>query len=99
MVVFEDSTGNYTRTIAKSGSGLTNVSNPRGITLANNGRIYVVDRGNNRIRVMRTMEPMFAHTVVIKFLMMSGVAVTNDGTFLLLTLVLIKFWCLMKREI
>ena len=81
LVVFEDFTGNYTRTIAKSGSGLTNVSNPRGITLANNGRIYVVDRGNNRIQVYEnngTHVRSYGSNQVFNDVW--GVAVTNDGT-------------------
>ena len=81
VVVFEDSTGNYKEPLQRVEVGRLDVSNPRGITLANNGRIYVVDRGNNRIQVYEnngTHVRSYGSNQV--FNNVWGVAVTNDGT-------------------
>jgi sugar lactone lactonase YvrE len=81
VVVFDDGRGRYTRTIAKNGTGTTRVSNPRGITLTDQGRIYVVDRGNERIQVYEnngTHVRSYGNAQIFNDVW--GVAVANDGS-------------------
>jgi tripartite motif-containing protein 71 len=50
VVAFDDRKGTFSKILVNGGSGYAQVSGPRGIALDSQGRIFVVDRGNQRIQ-------------------------------------------------
>ena len=71
----------FQRIIAKSGTGVGQVSNPKGIALDSQGRIYVVDNGNDRVQVFEN-NGTYLRTIGGPEFFFSpwGVAVADDGS-------------------
>ena len=56
-----DTRGNYMLQFGNKGTGVGQLSNPRGITV-HNGRVYVADSGNKRVAVFQTTS-QFCHNI------------------------------------
>ena len=81
VVVMNQKDGSYVRTIARSGTGLGQVTNPMGIAIDGQGKIYVVDSGNDRIQVFEnngTFLRSFGNSGI--FSSAWGIALAEDGT-------------------
>ena len=81
VVKLEANLGTYDRTIAEKGTGEGQVIDPKGINLDRQGRIYVVDSGNDRVQVFEnngTFIRSFGSSDI--FVRPWGVAVADDGT-------------------
>ena len=81
VVVLENNYGVFQRIIAKSGTGVGQVSNPKGLALDSQGRIYVVDNGNDRVQVFEN-NGTYLRTIGGPEFFFSpwGVAVADDGS-------------------
>ena len=69
------------RTIALNGANYNQVSNPKGIALDGQGRIYVADNGNDRVQVYENNGTFVRSIGGAEFFTSPwGVAVAKDGT-------------------
>ena len=75
-----DMTGNYLLQFGNKGTGVGQLSSPRGVTI-HNGRVYVADSGNKRVAVFQTTG-QFCHNIGEQLLGIPCDVAVNNNTLL-----------------
>ena len=75
-----DMTGNYLLQFGNKGTGVGQLSSPRGVTV-HNGRVYVADSGNKRVAVFQTTG-QFCHNIGEQLLGIPCDVAVNNNTLL-----------------